>query len=299
MQRASAPRGARCALALLVLLACTRSRSDGTAASSVGGAAADEHAVVVASRGKVELSHGDRGDWKQARVGDHLNASDALRTESGEADVSIEGVRVRVHQSSKLLVEKVARRELAAKVSGTIESDVDRDARNPALLKVHVDGSDAVARSDGGHFFVTADGRGALAVASVDGAVRLTANGRDVEVGKGQVSRVSSGSTAPSAPTAALRRVLLSVAWPRERQTNKATLALGGTVEPGSRVFVQGLPVTVEPGGEFRTEVPLHKGRQKVAVLTIDALGRRKQVENVVVRDDSLPDVKVRKKLWR
>ena len=57
--------------------------------------------------------------------------------------------------------------------------------------------------------------------------------------------------------------------------------------------------MTVESGGGFRTEVPLKKGKQRVSVLTIDALGRRKQVENVVLRDDSLPDVKVKKKLWQ
>ena len=49
----------------------------------------------------------------------------------------------------------------------------------------------------------------------------------------------------------------------------------------------------------FRTEVPLRQGRQKIAVVTVDALGRRKQVESIVLRDDSLPDVKVKKRLWQ
>jgi len=34
-------------------------------------------------------------------------------------------------------------------------------------------------------------------------------------------------------------------------------------------------------------------------VVTVDALGRRKQVESIVLRDDSLPDVKVKKRLWQ
>jgi len=62
---------------------------------------------------------------------------------------------------------------------------------------------------------------------------------------------------------------------------------------------VQGQQVAVEAGGTFRTEVPLKKGKQKIAVVTVDALGRRKQVEGVVLRDDSLPDVKVKKRLWQ
>ncbi len=64
-------------------------------------------------------------------------------------------------------------------------------------------------------------------------------------------------------------------------------------------MFVQGEPVTVEEGGVFRAQVPLRQGRQKIAILTVDALGRRKQVEGVVLRDDSLPDVKVKKRLWQ
>ena len=57
--------------------------------------------------------------------------------------------------------------------------------------------------------------------------------------------------------------------------------------------------VTVEEGGTFRAEVPLRQGKQKIAVVTVDAMGRRRQVESVVLRDDSLPDMKVKKRLWQ
>ena len=33
--------------------------------------------------------------------------------------------------------------------------------------------------------------------------------------------------------------------------------------------------------------------------VTVDALGRRKTLESMVKRDDSLPDAKVKKKLWQ
>jgi hypothetical protein len=62
---------------------------------------------------------------------------------------------------------------------------------------------------------------------------------------------------------------------------------------------VQGEPIAVEEGGNFRAQVPLRQGKQKIAVVTVDALGRRRQVESVVLRDDSLPDVRVKKKLWQ
>ena len=93
--------------------------------------------------------------------------------------------------------------------------------------------------------------------------------------------------------------MLLNVQWPNRKETNKATFPVAGQVEPGSRVFVQDEPVTVEEGGSFRTEVPLKQGKQKIAVVTVDALGRRKQVETVVLRDDSIPDMKVKKRLWQ
>ena len=83
------------------------------------------------------------------------------------------------------------------------------------------------------------------------------------------------------------------------KETNQATVPISGRVEPGSRVFVQGQPVTVEAGGLFRAEVPLKQGKQKIAIVTVDALGRRKQVEGMVKRDDSLPGAKVKKKLWQ
>jgi hypothetical protein len=138
-----------------------------------------------------------------------------------------------------------------------------------------------------------------VAVASVTGIVHLTGGGRSVDVTKGQVSRVLANTQAPSQPAEALRRVLLSVQWPEQKSTNKSSVPIVGKVEPGSRVFVQGQPVTVDNGGTFRAEVPLKQGKQKIAVVTVDALGRRKQLESVVRRDDSLPDAKVKKKLWQ
>lgn len=252
-------------------------------------------AVVTASRGKVELLHGGSGSWADAKVGDRLSAKDALRTEIGEADLAVDGVKVRLHEASRLELKSVDKRALRARVHGSIESEVDKTGQ----LDVEVEDSDATAHSDGGHFFVTADGKGVIAVASVTGSVHLSGSGRSVEVKKGEISRIGGAASAPSLPAAALRRVLLSVQWPRAQETNRPTVPIAGRVEPGSRVFVQGQPVTVEAGGLFRAEVPLKQGKQKIAVVTVDALGRRKQVESVVKRDDSLPGARVKKKLWQ
>ncbi len=252
-------------------------------------------AVVTASRGKVELSRGSSGSWADAKVGDRLGVTDMLRTDTGEADLAVDGVKVRLHEASSLLLKSVEKRAMRTRVRGSLESEVDPTGR----LDVEVEESDATASSQGGHFFVTSSGKGVIAVAAVTGTVHLTSQGKTVDVHKGEISRIGGPAASPSLPAAALRRVLLSVQWPNIQETNQPSVPIAGRVEPGSRVFVQGQPVVVEAGGLFRAEVPLKQGKQKIAVVTVDALGRRKQVEGTVKRDDSLPAVKVKKKLWQ
>lgn len=258
--------------------------------------AAVPQAVVTASRGKVELLRGASGSWADAKVGDRLSAEDALRTGEGEADLAVDGVKLRLHDASRLDMRSIDQRALRARIHGVLEGEVDPQGK----ADVEIGDTGSVAHSEGGHFFVTADGKDVVTVASVTGAVHLTAkNGNTVVVNKGEVSRLESADAAPSPPAAALRRVLLAVQWPSVKETNQSTVPISGRVEPGSRVFVQGRPVTVEKGGIFRAEVPLQKGKQKIAVVTVDALGRRKEVEGVVRRDDSLPGARVKKKLWQ
>ncbi|HWE23585.1 MAG TPA: hypothetical protein VG496_06555 [Myxococcales bacterium] len=251
-------------------------------------------AVVISRSGKVELQRGFAGGWADAQVGDRLAPSDALRTQAGEAEVGVSGVKVRVHEASAVRLKEANDRWLRAQVRGSVESEVEP---GKGALDVEVEGSDARAHSQGGHFFVTADGRGVVAVAAVTGSVNLTARNKQVEVKPGTVSRVKGGEPEDASP--ALRRVLLSVLWPEERATSKDTVPVSGKVEAGSRVFIQGQPVPVEPGGSFRADVPLRDGKQTVAVVAIDPLGRRKQVDTTIVRDQTRPTVKVKKKLWQ
>ena len=275
-------------LALVVAIpACKR--------ASGGGPPAGSEAVVTAKNGKVQVLRAADGTVAEAKVGDRLFAKDALRTEIGEADVAVDGVRLRLHESSRLELKQVANQAVRARLRGSVESEVQQKGR----LDVEIENSDATAHSDGGHFFVTADGRGVVAVASVTGSVNVAGGGKAVALNEGEVTHITRSSPTPSKPVAALRRVLLSVQWPDQKETNKATVPIAGRVDPGSRVFVQGEPVVVEESGAFRAQVPLRQGKQKIAVVTVDALGRRKQVEGVVLRDDSLPDARVKKRLWQ
>ncbi len=251
-------------------------------------------AVVISRKGKVELQRGMLGGWSDAEVGDRLAPSDALRTHEGEAEVGVDGVKMRVHEASALRLKDANSRWLRAQVRGAVESEVEP---GKGSVDVEVEGSDTRAHSQGGHFFVTADGRGVVAVAAVTGSVNLTSHGRQVEVRPGTVSRVA--GVGPEDASPALRRVLLSVRWPQERATSKDTVPVSGKVEAGSRVFIQGQPIPVEPGGSFRADVPLRDGKQTVAVVAIDAMGRRKQVDTTIVRDQSTPTVRVKRKLWQ
>jgi Glucodextranase, domain B len=251
-------------------------------------------AVVISRSGKVELQRGLQGGWADAQVGDRLAPSDALRTQAGEAEVGVSGVKMRVHEASAVRLKDANDRWLRAQVRGAVESDVEPGMGS---VDVEVEGSDARAHSQGGHFFVTADGRGVVAVAAVTGSVNVIAHNKQIEVKAGTVSRVSRGGLEDASP--ALRRILLSVRWPEERATSKDTVPVSGKVEAGSRVFIQGQPIPVEPGGSFRAEVPLRDGKQTVAVVAIDPLGRRKQVDTTIVRDQSTPTVRVKKKLWQ
>ena len=285
--------------AILVLIlavpGCKQEGSSPSLAVSSTGTADGAAAVVTAKNGKVQVLRAADGSVAEAKVGDRLSVRDALRTDIGEADVAVEGVRVRVHEGSRLELKQVGQKNLRARVRGSVESEVEQKGN----LDVEIENSDALAHSEGGHFFVTADGRGVVAVASVTGTVNVSGGGKSIELAKGEVTRMTKSAPKPTVPVAALRRVLLNVQWPNQKETNKPTFPIAGRVEPGSRVFVQGEPVQVEEGGTFRTEVPLRQGKQKIAVVTVDTLGRRKQVESVVLRDDSLPNIKVKKRLWQ
>ena len=296
------PSFARRALVCAALaLSCSRAPAVApVAASSAGPLSPGEPqvratAVVISRKGKVELQRGPLGGWADAQVGDRLAPSDALRTQAGEAEVGVSGVKMRVYESSAVRLKEANDRWLRAQVRGSVESEVEP---GKGSVDVEMEGSDARAHSQGGHFFVMADGRGVVAVAAVTGSVNLTAHNRQVEVKPGTVSRVAGGGV-PEDASPALRRVLLSVRWPEERATSKDTVPVSGKVEAGSRVFIQGQPIPVEPGGSFRADVPLRDGKQTVAVVAIDPLGRRKQVDTTIVRDQSTPTVRVKKKLWQ
>ncbi|HMC34703.1 MAG TPA: hypothetical protein VKH65_09870, partial [Myxococcales bacterium] len=156
----------RAAPILVLILAvpgCKQEGSRPSLAVASTGTADGAAAVVTAKNGKVQVLRAADGSVAEAKVGDRLSVRDALRTDIGEADVAVEGVRVRVHEESRLELKQVGQQNLRARVRGSVESEVEQKGN----LDVEIENSDALAHSEGGHFFVTADGRGVVAVASV------------------------------------------------------------------------------------------------------------------------------------
>src|SRR3954468_15475621 len=244
-------------------------------------------AVLTGSRGTVELQRGS-GAWGPAASGEHIGVSDGVRTHpDAEAEVSVDGVRVKLHDRSELHLAAVSPGLLRARVHGRVESSVEPGKGHVSL---QVDDGSAVADSAGGHFLLTAEGK-AVVVAAIDGAVEVTSAGKRVQLREGQLTRVE-GSGVLDQPAAALKKVLLAVQWPGDK-TNRTSIPLSGRVAAGSRVYVQGELVEVAPSGEFHADVRLRDGAQKIAVVTVDPLGRRKEADSQVTRDQSIPPVKV------
>ena len=173
----------------LAFPACKRDgRSTSISAATAGatGTSSDgSEAVVTAKNGKVQVLRAADGSVSEAKVGDRLSVRDALRTEVGEADVAVDGVRMRLLEGSRLELKQVTKQGLRARVRGSIESQVDQIGS----LAVEMENSDATAHSAGGHFFVTADGRGVVAVASVTGVVNVSGGGKSVALNEGAHKR--------------------------------------------------------------------------------------------------------------
>ena len=76
-------------------------------------------AVVTAKNGSVQVLRAEDGSVADAKVGDRLSARDALRTGAGEADVAVDGVRMRLLESSRLELKQVANQTVRARVRGS------------------------------------------------------------------------------------------------------------------------------------------------------------------------------------
>jgi hypothetical protein len=252
-------------------------------------------ATVVSQRGKVEVQR-NRGEWTPVKLGDRLDTTDAIRTsEEGEVDIAVNEVKLRIHERSQFTVKNLSDSVIRGRLTGRMESQV---VKGKGQVEVEAEGSDAVVRTDGGHFSMIASGRGVVAVANISGEVNVSAKGKSVSIAPGDVSHVRTNK-APDKPSRALRSVLLAVEWPAAKITNRTTVSLSGRVEVGSRVLIAGRVVDADDNGVFRTQVELRSGKQQLAVVATDVLGRKRLLAKTLTHDAKAPHVKLKGKLWQ
>lgn len=248
---------------------------------------------VLEASGPLERRSGeDGGQWTTLEKGDTLQPQEAVRTgRDGTAVLQVGGgARVRVAGRTELSIKAVDEEQVRVRlVEGRFSADVAADGGT--VFQAEAAGSDAVAETRGGRFSMMSDGRGQVAVATETGSVRLRARGKDVNVGAGTISTVSPGS-APSAPTAVPKSLLLKVAAPGKTVQRETEHEVEGTATPGALVRVRDRSVRVDEQGHFRLKVPLREGDNTVEVSAVDVMGREKQSTYQVTVDSKAPAVK-------
>jgi hypothetical protein len=240
---------------------------------------------VIATVGEVQVLRVGDKTWQKLSEGQLLGQDDALRTAAdARVEISVDEVKVRIHEDSEFKIQQVEKNVLRAQATGRIEGDLPEG--KGGIIEIKGKGSNAVVRTGGGRFSMTADGRGIVAVAAVRGTVNLATKQGEVTLSEGKQSRVY-GDSAPQKPSKMLSRVLLKVDWP-DRETRLKVVPIAGKVSPGSRVTVQGRRAQVDAEGNFTVEVPLAQGKQRVAVTAVDVMGRKSVAEARVLRDDKM-----------
>lgn len=238
-----------------------------------GGAALRQPTVLVDSvAGTAERYEPESGRWEPLTAGSELDEASVLRTRSGTVKLTIgRGIEVRVtegsqfrlgeltHNLSKVLLE-------GGRMTATVGGDAQRE------LSVQVAGTDVAARTRRGTFSVLRSEDSGVTVASTTGQVRLSAQGKTVEVSAGELSTVQSGRP-PSAVRSIPKSLFLKLARSRGARLTRKRTVISGRTSPGAVVSVNGVETTAHDG-TFAVPVALREGNNAVAVRVKDALGR-------------------------
>lgn len=251
--------------------------------------------------GLVEVRHGSSGAWTRAEKGMPLRATDMVRTGDGAYAVLVNGEAVEVRMAAGT---EVSVKELTDSLSslllgnGMATTTVRSGTRHTFELKT-TDGN-AVARTSGGTFTMTNNGKGTVSVGTRDGEVTLLGKGKVVIVRAGQQSIVRPDA-GPSDPAPVPTSLLLNVAWPGDdKELRQHELVVAGQTDPGNRVEVEGKPIHADQNGHFEQKVVLKEGRNDVKVRVVGVSGLVGEAQHAVVVDTKPPrpiDVNP-KKLW-
>jgi hypothetical protein len=259
-------------------------------APAVDAAVAAAKVVVVKVEGKVERSRGG-GAATPVVVGEGLDPTDVIRTGDGAAaTVEVGGSLVEVDARSAVSVVELAANASRIRLSdGRIAAEVRGEG---ARMKVEVAHSDAVADAGRGRFSVLTNGGGHVTVASKDAQVVVSARGKAVTIGAGQLSVVAPDQ-APSGPTQIPTSLFLKVGGPATTAQREKTTQVQGATVPGAVIGVNGVKVVAGRDGTFAASVPLREGANTLVVQVEDVMGRQeKRALPTITVDSKAPKVK-------
>ena len=178
-------------------------------------------------------------------------------------------------------------RARSTRASGATAGESDEEEEEAAA------GAGAVANAHAGEFSMLSAGT-QVSVATRAGEVVLSARGRSVKIGSGQLSVVERDQP-PTAPQPIPASLFLKLGAARPVvQRAKSTTVYGATT-PGAIVSINGVRVNADAKGEFSTTVALKEGANNIAVESGDVLGRsEKAAWPRVTVDTSAPSAKTK-----
>ena len=248
---------------------------------------------VSAVDGKVVRQHAG-GATTPLRVGDVLSADDLVRTDDGGtvtldvAGVADVQVAARTQVSIGDLTETLSKVRLSdGRIAATVHGGAERS------LEVDAPSSGAVANARAGEFSMLSAGT-QVSVATRSGEVVLSARGRSVRIGSGQLSVVERDRP-PTAPQAIPASLFLKLGAARPITQRAKTTTVYGATTPGAVVSINGVRVAADGKGEFSSTVALKEGANNIAVESGDVLGRSERAAwPRVTVDNSAPNTKTK-----
>lgn len=247
-------------------------------------------AIVLEISGSAEVLHPGTQDWVSLALGDPVRLGDAIRTaDDGEVSLGFGAASLRVQQGSRLDLQLFEPHRLRASLDGRAE------AKTPdGSMRIELTGpGGGLASLSSGRAALRSEGLDDAAAAALEGKLTLSADGKETELQPGELSVLQRGQPW-SEGSALARRPVLRVGWPSLLLTNKSELSLEGRSGRMTRVFVQGHVVKTAADGSFEAQVHLHRGKQRIRVVAVDALGNTLTRSRVITLDPDAPTIRAK-----
>ena len=242
--------------------------------------------TIAKAEGRVEVRRQGKETWEEVAAGAVLAQDDAIRTPPGATvDLEAGGSTVTLLPGTDVKVAELTS-DLTRYLLGSGLLAGDAPAGVGRTLQVDVDGTDVAVKTQGGTFRMSSNGAGTVAVAAQAGDVRVAAKGKEVVLKKGERSLVLPGA-APTDAAPLATSLLLKVAWPKQRETNKRVVTLTGRTETGALVFALGRPVQVAADGSFSEKLTLPEGETQLRVAAVDVSGNDQREDGPKVLVDT------------